>query len=232
MSTLINPWFRILTICILMSNSNHALTNYTTNRENTMEHTIFIWDNDGTIMGSLNPHDTGHAAKIILPNVEKLMRQETSFNIICSGCKTPESELQNFDPVKIIAKFKELMAKLPIHIATFSPAIGGTECWVIIKKSDTDFEIREAHTDTRYTNLIGQFKKPESGMLLVIKDILQEVLETSIEPKSMTFIGDTEHDKIAAQTLGIPFVWAYRIHQHPEAETIVLTSLHEKDSTK
>ncbi len=39
------------------------------------------------------------------------------FNFIISGFKSPESEAQNFDPEKVIAKFKELMTQLPINAA-------------------------------------------------------------------------------------------------------------------
>ena len=55
-------------------------------------HNIIIWDNNGTIMGSKNPNDTTHSAKIILPNIEKIMRKNKTTNIICSGCKTYESD--------------------------------------------------------------------------------------------------------------------------------------------
>jgi len=40
-----------------------------------------------------------------------------------------ESETQNFDPDKIAAKFIDLMEKLPIHAAAFSPSIGGIACY-------------------------------------------------------------------------------------------------------
>jgi len=92
-------------------------------------HKVIIWDNDGTIMGSKDPRDTFNSAKVLLPNVEAVMRQDNHFNVICSGMRTSESELQNFDPESIVAKFKKLMFELPVSIATFSPVMGGTQCW-------------------------------------------------------------------------------------------------------
>lgn len=173
---------------------------------------VIIWDNDGTIKGSLNPNDTTSKAKVILPNVKKIMQQPNTINVICSGCKTPESELQNFDPDIIIEKFKVLMAKLPVQVAVFSPAIGGTECWVLLKINDKTFEVRKAHENNNYAHLIGTFKKPGTGMLKVLSDILQE-LYIYIDRENTVFIGDTEHDQLAAHSYNIPFIHAKCIHE-------------------
>lgn len=90
---------------------------------------VIIWDNDGTITGSVNPNDPN---KIILPNVAKVMNLDGIINIICSGFKSSESEAQNFDPVIVSNRLKTLMSKLPIQAATFSPSIGGIACYAII----------------------------------------------------------------------------------------------------
>lgn len=167
-------------------------------------------------MGSANPNDTSSNAKVLLPNVQRIMETAGTINIICSGCKTPESELQNFDPQHVIERFKLLMDKLPIALATFSPAIGGTECYVIIKRSSVDdLEIRKAHEDSRYMHLVGQFKKPGTGMLVVIQDLLQE-LNYAYGSTKLFFIGDTWHDEHAATSLGIPFIPAQQVHALPE----------------
>jgi len=177
-----------------------------------MPKTILIWDNDGTVMGSANPNDSSHQAKILLPNVQRLMEIEGIINIICSGCKTPESELQNFDPQRVIERFTALMNKLPISLATFSPAIGGTQCYVVIKHSSADdLEIRTAHEDQRYMHLVGQFKKPGIGMLMVIQDLLQELYQIE-DRTNLFFIGDTWHDEHAARAMTIPFIPAQQIH--------------------
>jgi hypothetical protein len=173
---------------------------------------IIIWDNDGTIMGSQNPNDTASSAKVILPNVERVMKASKAIHVICSGCKTPESELQNFDPEKVIAKFTTLMSQLPIRVATFSPAIGGIECYAIIKKADNKVIIRKAHEDVRYKHLIGQFKKPGAGMLVVIRDIIQEEFDCIMHENNTLMIGDTWHDEHAAAELKIPFLDAKHVH--------------------
>ncbi|MBY0109542.1 MAG: hypothetical protein K2X90_00300 [Candidatus Babeliaceae bacterium] len=174
---------------------------------------IIIWDNDGTIMGSKNPHDTTDKAKVILPNVQQVMTTSNAVHVICSGCKTPESELQDFDPENIIKRFTSLMEQLPVQVAVFSPAIGGTECYVIIKKTGSDeVIIRKAHEDIRYQHLIGHFKKPGIGMLEVIKDILYLEFGVKMYAENAVMIGDTWHDEHAAVALGIPFVDATFIH--------------------
>ncbi len=132
-----------------------------------MKQKIIIWDNDGTIMGSKDPNDS-QGEKILLPNIEHTMNQKDVVNIICSGCATPESELQNFDSQKVTERFRTLMQKLPISFAVFSPSIGGTECYVV----DQEQAIK-AHENPKYKSLIGQFKKPGVGMLVVIQDIIQ-----------------------------------------------------------
>lgn len=174
---------------------------------------ILIWDNDGTILGSQNPHDTTLQAKVILPNVEKIMRLPGIINIICSGCKTPESEMQNFDHLKVVSRFQELMRKLPITATTFSPSIGGIHCYLIIQDKDGRHLLQAKHEEARYQSLIGNFKKPGSGMLQVIKDFLQEQrLDSSA---SLMMIGDTWHDQEAAHQIGIPFIHAHTIHSLP-----------------
>lgn len=174
---------------------------------------IIIWDNDGTISGSLNPNDTSANAKIILPNVQQTMEKTSAVHVICSGCKTPESELQNFDPEKVIKKFIALMEQLPIQIAVFSPAIGGTECYVVIKKRGAEkIVVRKAHEQENYKHLIGQFKKPGAGMLIVIKDILQEDFGITMHETNVVMIGDTWHDEVAAQACNMPFLPAHAIH--------------------
>jgi hypothetical protein len=174
--------------------------------------TVLIWDNDGTVMGSANPNDSSNQARVLLPNVQRIMHTDGVINIICSGCKTPESELQNFDPQRVIERFTALMNTLPISLATFSPAIGGTQCYVVIKRFAQDGpEIRKAHEDARYMHLVGQFKKPGLGMLMVIQDLLQELYDTQ-GTNNLFFIGDTWHDEHAARAMTIPFIPAQYIH--------------------
>jgi histidinol phosphatase-like enzyme len=174
---------------------------------------IIIWDNDGTIMGSKNPHDTTDKAKVILPNVQQVMTNSSAVHVICSGCKTPESELQNFDPENVIKRFKTLMEQLSIQVSVFSPAIGGTECYVIIKKTGSDsITIQKAHEDIRYQHLIGQFKKPGIGMLEVIRDLLHTEFGLTMHADNAVMIGDTWHDEHAASAMGIPFMDATAIH--------------------
>lgn len=171
---------------------------------------VIIWDNDGTIMGSKNPNDP---TKVILPNIHNVMTNNKAIHIICSGCKTPESELQNFDPESVIKRFLVLMDQLPIQVAVFSPAIGGVECYILIKKhSDAKIIIRKAHEEARYKHLIGQFKKPGIGMLVVIQDLLKEEFNTTMKKTNSVMIGDTWHDEQASNGIDIPFIDAKHIH--------------------
>jgi len=117
---------------------------------------IIIWDNDGTIMGSKDPHDTTSSAKFILPNVEHVMKTTDALHVICSGGKT--------------------------------------------------------HEDSRYYHLIGQFKKPGAGMLIVIKDMVLEEFCLTITPHNSLMIGDTWHDEHAAATMDVPFLDATHVH--------------------
>lgn len=170
---------------------------------------ILLWDNDGTVTGSVSPNDP---SKIILPGVETAMRRST-FNGIISGFASPESEAQNFDPDRVAARFKDLMSVLPVRVAIFSPTIGGVECYAVVKKPDRSIVVRKAHEDERYKQYIGEFKKPGIGMFVVMRDIAQEVFGIVIDAASSVMIGDTWHDQAAATRFGIPFVDACLVHQ-------------------
>lgn len=174
---------------------------------------VIVWDNNGTIMGSVDPNDP---TRKIMPNVKRVMGTEGAFNIICSGCKTAESELQDFDSELIIAKFTSLMNELPLEAAVFSPARGGAECWVLIKRDINNLEVRKAHEDPRYAQLVGQFKKPGTGMFVVIRDLVAELTSVEMNGENSTMIGDSWHDMVAAYDVGLPFVHAKAIHDLPE----------------
>ena len=176
-----------------------------------MQPQIMIWDNNGTIIGSKDPHDMNFAAKVILPNVPQVM-QGASLNIICSGTKTAETEARYWDPHATIEHFTVLMEKLPISAATFSPAIGGVECWVMIKHATGTMEIRKAHEDVRYQHFIGHFKKPGIGMLVVIEDLVAELFNQTVDATTTIFVGDMLPDQQVAESFGIPFIEAQKIH--------------------
>jgi phosphoglycolate phosphatase-like HAD superfamily hydrolase len=172
---------------------------------------IILWDNDGTVTGSKNPNDTTNNAKVILPNVETTMRN-AEFNFIISGCKSAESEAQDFDPEKISSKFIDLMKKLPISAAAFSPLKGGVACYVVLKK-DNGINIIKAHEDQRYKEYIGKFKKPDIGMFVVIKDLAEKEFNLVISYETTAMIGDTWQDKEAAKSFNVPFLGANEIHE-------------------
>jgi phosphoglycolate phosphatase-like HAD superfamily hydrolase len=171
---------------------------------------IFLWDNDGTITGSKDPHDKTSQAKVILPGVAEAMKT-AEFNFIISGFKSPESEAQNFDPDKVAERFISLMEQLPIQAAAFSPLIGGIACYVVIKK-DNKISILKPHEDPRYKEYIGEFKKPGVGMFAVMRDVALEVFGQTLNEKNSIMIGDTWHDEVAAKAFGIPFIEAHIIH--------------------
>ena len=172
---------------------------------------ILIWDNNGTISEALNPDDKSSKQAMILPGVRDKMK-EAKYNFVASGYKSPESESQNFDPDQIILQMHKLMDELPINAIAFSPAIGGTECYVLIRKG-RNIITRKAHQKARYQQHIGKFKKPDAGMLFVIKDVAKEEFGVDITSHNTIMIGDTWHDKSAAEAFGIGFVEAKVIHE-------------------
>ncbi len=180
-----------------------------------MKHKILIWDNDGTVTGSKDPNDSSNNAKVILPGVEAAMLA-ADFNFIISGFKSQASEVQNFDPEKVIAKFKKLMGQLPINAVAFSPSIGGISCYVVVKKLDGNIIVKQAHEDLRYAEYIGKFKKPDIGMFIVMRDIAKQEYNQTIDRNSSIMIGDTWHDEAAAKSFGIDFVEASVIHKREE----------------
>lgn len=188
-----------------------ALIHSEDSERTTMIKKILIWDNDGTVSGSHNPLDTSSQAKVILPHVVETMAQ-ADFNCMISGIKNAESEMQNFDPEKIIERFKALMEKLPLKAIAFSPMIGGVACYVVIKKSDGTISVKKAHEDPRYAQYIGEFKKPGIGMFVVMRDVAKEEFDQTIDATTTLMIGDTWHDEQAAKSFGLPFVSAQSVH--------------------
>lgn len=185
---------------------------------------LIVWDNDGTILGAV---ENGHARreKVIMPRIEEVMLGHKGLNIICSGCKTEFSETFNFDPVRVINKFKTLMWRLPIEMAVFSPKIGGVECYVVINNDALRMvEVIEVHNDPRYKDWIGRFKKPDVGMFVVIRDLLEERLGARIIAQNALMIGDSWQDERAALDFGIPFLNATHVH----ANTVLHSAL-DKD---
>lgn len=174
-----------------------------------MDTPIILWDHDGTITSSKNPNNKT-SSRTILPGVKKTM-DKAAFNFIISGFRSPESELQNFDPDLVTAKFINLMNILPIQAVAFSPAIGGIECHTILKTT-SGILIKKAHEEAKYKDYIGKFKKPDIGMLVVMKGIAEKEFHQIIHNKNTIMIGDTWHDKESAHTFGIPFMHAQEIH--------------------
>lgn len=178
-----------------------------------MQQQVIIWDNHGTIMGITDPNSgvkRDHTANI-LPNVEQVMCRPHTLNIICSGTEVPH-DTRNFDPKKCMEQLTYLMNRLPISMSVFSPAAGGTECWVVIKRGTEKFEVIKAHENAIYAHLIGAFKKPNAGMLEVIKDYVQLEYALDLHNAKPLFVGDSPYDKQAAHAYNIPFVDALDIH--------------------
>ena len=77
---------------------------------------------------------------------------------------------------------------------------------MVIKRWDNSIILKKAHEDKRYQKYIGQFKKPDIGMFVVIRDIAKEEFAQIIDKDTSIMIGDTWHDEEAAKNFGIPFM--------------------------
>ena len=131
------------------------------------------------------------------------MRQ-AQFNCVISGFKSLESEIQDFDPEKIALRFKDLMKILHRGCCPAIPSL---------KIHKETFISRNPTKMYGYQKFIGHFKKPNIGMFLVIKDIVQEMYGQSINTQTKLMLGDTVHDEQAAQNFGLSFLKAHFIHQ-------------------
>lgn len=81
-----------------------------------------------------------------------------------------------------------------------------------ITKKDNNIIIRKAHEEPRYQKYIGEFKKPDIGMFVVIKDLALEEFGQTISDSNSVMIGDTWHDEAAAKAFGIKFMDAKIIY--------------------
>lgn len=169
---------------------------------------IVIWDKDGTVTDSANPDERESK---ILPGVKKAMKA-AKFNFIISGIRCTESEQKNFDPDIVIQNLIKLMEELPISAAAFSPSIGGTTCYVVIREND-NISVFKAHEDHKYSEYVGKFKKPDIGMFKVIEDVALQYFRIEIDKANMVMIGDMWQDEAAANEFGIRFLEANLIHE-------------------
>ncbi|MGN6670741.1 MAG: hypothetical protein ACTHJ4_04310 [Candidatus Nucleicultricaceae bacterium] len=151
--------------------------------------------------------------KVIMPHIEEVMLSHKGVNVICSGCKTEFSETFNFDPQRVINKFKMLMWRLPIQMAVFSPKIGGVECYAVVSNYVLGvFEVVEIHNDPRYKEWVGRFKKPDVGMFVVIRDLVREYRGIDVIAENTLMVGDSWQDEKAALDFGLPFLNAKHVH--------------------
>lgn len=80
----------------------------------------------------------------------------------------------------------------------FCPDFKGEDCWRVLR---TDaYEI-----GTRETQLIGQFRKPDAGMLKLVKLFVEDGNWVVTE---MMMVGDRSEDKTCASAMGCKFMWA------------------------
>ena len=178
---------------------------------------LLVWDKDGTVTSSKDPNDPSSDADLIFPNIATIMNTPGVINAICTGSRQAESEVQNYDPERIIAKLTHFMNQLPISIATFSPAIGGTQCYAVYRDKNGATQIRKAHEELSYAHLKGAFKKPETGMLQVITDLVSELYGALPSAQDSRMIGDLWFDEAAARAYHLPFISAFKVHELPSA---------------
>lgn len=175
-----------------------------------MNKTVLFWDNHGTIVEAKDPAHVTTATEKILPGVKTTM-EKTPYNFLISGCKNEATDAPGCDAATGIERITALMNTLPLQAAAFSPSPDGTECYVIIKQ-DNQITVKKAHEEKRYKKYIGHFKKPDIGMLAVMKDIAREEFDLEITEMGCALVGDSISDQKAAEKFGIPFITAEIIH--------------------
>ena len=172
-----------------------------------------FWDNDKTIKDSSNPHD-GSGINIY-PNIIGTMKrisENGGSNVIITGGKDPYSESVYFEPQLVLESMTVLLKQLKfIDFVLFPPAPKGVECWGIFPKGD-EYVLETFHDKEEYLNLVGEFKKPDTGMLQIAYDIL-EARGCAISKSNTVYIGDLDTDRQAAEKFGIDFIEASDIHE-------------------
>ena len=78
----------------------------------------------------------------------------------------------------------------------FCPDFDGLQCYQVINVEREYIELHQQ--DDRW---IGQYRKPNAGMLLHAIDIYT--------PSEILFIGDRPEDEESAKAANIPFIWAH-----------------------
>lgn len=98
-----------------------------------------------------------------------------------------------------IAEMQFTLELLPqLSAIYFCPDFEGKDCWRV-----SPFDAYEI--SDRETQLIGEFRKPDAGMLKLAKLFVEDGGEDVGE---CLFVGDREEDESAASAASIPFVFA------------------------
>jgi D-glycero-D-manno-heptose 1,7-bisphosphate phosphatase len=115
-----------------------------------------------------------------------------------------------------IAEFQELMQMLPdVSSCYFCPDFGGAECIYLNQEGRVVFV--HAHWK-KYSHLIGSFRKPHPGMLLLaIEHELRKPVAEDRKPNQeiAEYVGDRPEDEGAAMAAGVPFHWADQWREQP-----------------
>lgn len=98
-----------------------------------------------------------------------------------------------------IREMKVTLSLIPnLSYIYFCPDFEGQECWQVTNSEAYEISDRE-------TQLIGQFRKPDAGMLKLAKLFVED---GNWEVTDMIMVGDRPEDMEAASAMGCKFYWA------------------------
>lgn len=163
---------------------------------------ILFCDIDGTLTETIS----GHAFKQHPQDVKVIEGADKSLAYFhnnmwtCIGITNQGGIAKGFKTLEAtIQEMQFTMRLLPELISIyFCPDFEGKECWRVLQL--------DAHeTSDRETQLIGQFRKPDAGMLKLVKLFVED---GGHEVTDMIMVGDRSEDLECASAMGCRFLWA------------------------
>jgi histidinol phosphatase-like enzyme len=169
----------------------------------------YVLDRDGTIVGRLMPptatweesYEANHPSRIrrpedqrVIPEVHHALEKVGRPILLASNQGGCCGEVPYTRPWLVAEQIRYLNRVLPVRVAMglFCPDLEGKICYGV---ADGGPMLDIGH---QYRDLAGRFRKPQPGMLLLLKRLYPQ--------DRLVFVGDLVTDQQAAEAAGIEFL--------------------------
>jgi D-glycero-D-manno-heptose 1,7-bisphosphate phosphatase len=170
--------------------------------EISMNTKILFVDIDGTLTETIS----GHAFKQnsedvkVIKGVQQAIAHFHKNNWLIIGVSNQGGIAKGFKTLEATIREMQVTLSLIPYLSDiyFCPDFEGKECWRVIRFESYEISDREMQ-------LIGQYRKPDAGMLKLAKLFIED---GNREVTDVIMVGDRSEDMECASAMGCKFMWA------------------------